>query len=50
MNQPKPTDSKKQWVAYAEALRVSVGRLDKDAIRKKIHATRCERVIRVKGV
>ncbi len=50
MNQPKPTDSKKQWVAYAEALRVSVGRLDKGKIIEKIHATRGERVIRVKGI
>ncbi len=50
MTQPNPTDSKKKWVAYAAALRVSVGRLDKDGIRKKIHATRGERIIRVKGI
>ncbi len=48
--QPKPTDSKKKWVAYAESLRVSVGRLDKDKIIKKIHDTRGERVNRQKGV
>ena len=50
MNLPKPTDSKKLWVAYAGTLDVSVGRLDKFQIIKKIHNTRMERVIRMRGV
>ncbi len=48
--QPNPTDSKKKWVAYAASLDVPVIRLDKGKIIEKIHATRGERVIRVKGV
>ncbi len=48
--QPNPTDSKKKWVAYAGSLRVSVGKLDKDKIIKKIHATRGDRVNRQKGI
>ena len=50
MTQPLPTDSKKKWVAYAAALRVSVGKLDKGKIIEKIHATRGERVNRQKGI
>ncbi len=50
MNQPLPADSRKKWVACAESLHLSVGKLDKDGIRKKIHNTRSERANRQKGV